>query len=301
MKLEYTTVPASQLTGTLNGPIDQSSGLPGDWELFYFGQLGMDPNASVPWSNGTVTNQQASQQGLNPTDFYNGTLPGLTAVTGTSLSETGTTSTISVLVADSNNNPIPGGPVIFTTDYSLLEAPGSSSASQEVEVAADSNGYASVTVLEPLWPDVSYTVTAEVETVGQTPVTMTFYGETGGDDPTKPPIPHPANSNSNQVFEPTLSIETSGTSVANPAFRQFEVYDSDTDQYTDTPPILWYKVSTETAGLSECGNTGATEWTDTGTYNSVGTLISLLSGITWTGKSELIHEECGTRILDRRL
>jgi hypothetical protein len=64
MKLEYITVPADQLSGTaLNGPLD-SNGLPEDWELFYFGSLGIDPNVD-PNGEG-FTNLQDYENGNNP-------------------------------------------------------------------------------------------------------------------------------------------------------------------------------------------------------------------------------------------
>jgi hypothetical protein len=280
MKLEYITVTAGQLTGTVfNGPLDSSSGLPGDWELFYFGQLGVNPNAYVPWSGGTITNLQAYQQGLNPTDFYKGTAPTLTAITDTELpGETGSSATICVQVTGSSNYPMPGAPVIFSTDYGLLSASGGSGVTQEVEVAADSNGYASVTVLEPLWPGVAYTVTAKAETAGHI-TSIPFTGETGDDDPTIPPVPSLTYPNPNNVNEPTLSVELNSTSFANPAFEQFQ---------PNGPPVKWYLVSTSTGSLTfnDAGSAGVQGWSGMGSYNRIGTVHRPLAGTTWTGSSE---------------
>ncbi len=284
MKLEYITVPARQLTGTgLNGPVDSSSGLPGDWELFYFGQTGINPSAFVPWSNGTITNQQAYQQGLNPIDFYNRTPPNLQALAGTTLS--GSFNSISVEVTDANDNPIPGAPVIFSTDYGLLAAPGASSPSQKVEVAADSNGEATVMASPPWWQGISYSVTAEAETAGVAPVTITFSGQTAADDPTEPAIPAPPYPNPNHVNEPGLSVAMSGTSVANPAFEQFEP--------PTTGTVCWYLDRSENIGqdIPDSGEYYPFSTTVDGTTNLTETANPLFGGITYTGNSQQIWTE----------
>ncbi len=64
MKLEYITVPASELAGTaFDGPLD-SNGLPGDWELFFFGQLGMDTSFDPNGEGLTV--MEDYENGNNP-------------------------------------------------------------------------------------------------------------------------------------------------------------------------------------------------------------------------------------------
>jgi hypothetical protein len=65
MQLEYITVPASDLSGAVfNGPADPSNGLPGDWELFYFGCLGVDTGMDPNGEGFTVL--QDYQNGNNP-------------------------------------------------------------------------------------------------------------------------------------------------------------------------------------------------------------------------------------------
>jgi hypothetical protein len=65
LRLEYITVPANQLSGSVfNGPDNNGNGLPDDWELFYFGYLGVDPNLD-PDGQG-FTNLQDYQNGNNP-------------------------------------------------------------------------------------------------------------------------------------------------------------------------------------------------------------------------------------------
>jgi RHS repeat-associated protein len=103
LKLEYITVPAVSLTGTLDGPED-SNGLPGDWELFHYGTLGINPNAFAPLENG-LTNLQCYQQGINPPTAANYTI-GLTTVT---------TSTTATLTANLAN--VPSGTTIESVSF----------------------------------------------------------------------------------------------------------------------------------------------------------------------------------------
>jgi hypothetical protein len=65
MKLEYISVPANQLSAAVfNGPEDTSTGLPGDWELFYFGTLGVDSTLDPNGEGFTVL--QDYENGNNP-------------------------------------------------------------------------------------------------------------------------------------------------------------------------------------------------------------------------------------------
>jgi len=57
------------------------NGLPLWWENYYFGATGQDPNARAPRGDG-LTILQAYQQGVNPIDYYDGTLPVLAKVSG---------------------------------------------------------------------------------------------------------------------------------------------------------------------------------------------------------------------------
>jgi hypothetical protein len=93
LKLEYITVPAVSLTGTLDGPED-SNGLPGDWELFHYGTLGINPNALAPLENG-LTNLECYQEGINPP----------TAATYRLSLTTVTTSTTATLTLNTTNVP----------------------------------------------------------------------------------------------------------------------------------------------------------------------------------------------------
>jgi hypothetical protein len=108
--LEYITVPPNELSGaSFNGPPDPSgNGLPEDWELFFLGSLGVDPNAYVAWSGSQVTLLEAYDTGLNPIDFYSGQTPNLTIVSGDG--QTGSpggfvSAPLVVSVTDSNGDP----------------------------------------------------------------------------------------------------------------------------------------------------------------------------------------------------
>jgi hypothetical protein len=94
LKLEYITVPAVSLSGTLSGPDNNGNGLPDDWELFHYGMLGVNPNALAPLENG-LTNLQCYQQGINPP----------TAATYTISLGTVTTSTTATLTVNTANVP----------------------------------------------------------------------------------------------------------------------------------------------------------------------------------------------------
>jgi len=275
LKLEYITLPASQISGTTwNGQIDPSSGLPEDWELFYYGTLSVNPNAAVDWSNGTVTNLQAYQRGLNPLDFYKGVPPTLSQISSTLGSILGESDTLTVLVFDSNHNPMPGAPIIFSIDHGLLEAPGSSASSQTLQVAADANGIATATVIMPLWPGVSVTVTETALSGGQ-PTTTQCYGETGGPSSGNPASMPPVNQPT-LVQEPTLAVQLPSGSETNPAYPQF----------TNTPPINHYHVSTVTSNASSGQYDYDYEYPpayfiNSGTCNTVSTFVTAVSGNTW--------------------
>jgi hypothetical protein len=254
-KVEYITQPIAQVPGSsFNGPDNNGDGIPDDWELFYYGTTSVSGTSYVPWSNGTITILQAYLQGLNPLDFYHGMLPSLTATSGTCIDcvDSGGTNAVTIQVLDSHNNPMPNAPVIFSIDYGYVQTVGSSSLSQTVEAFADVNGNASINVIAPPWPGITYTVTGQVETNGQSPAEIQFSGDTPQDDPSAPSIPGPTFPNPNNVPEPTLWVETSSTNVANPTFEEFPTsYNPTTDAPIYEQPVKWYLTSTENATLWE--------------------------------------------------
>ena len=150
LELEYISVPPSQLSGAIfNGPDNNGNGLPDDWELFYFGYLGVDPNAFIPWSGGQITNLQAFQEGLNPLDFYNGATPTIAILSGNN--QTGAPggyapAPLIVLVSDSSANPLTGAPVTFTvtSGASLLKKSFMTPGATPVTLLTNQSGQAAI-------------------------------------------------------------------------------------------------------------------------------------------------------------
>ena len=281
---DYAWANLGQLKNLFSFDVKYSSSggtIPDWWIEKYFpgstqnGEPSINPSGYVAWSD-TVTYLQAYQQGLDPTDPYGGTSPTLTALNWGIITAQypGDSSDITVQVTDASGVPIPGAPVTFSIDNGLLMAPGASvsSISQTVQVTSDADGDATVSVIMPWWPDTSVTVTATAETAGESD-SVQFTGLTWSNNPTAPPLP--AVQTPTPVNEPALSVAISSTSVANPAFRQF----------TDTQPIQWYLVSTESSNYTSILSEGGTS-TFTGTYSSVGTEQPLFGGRTWNGSSE---------------
>ena len=63
-----------------SGTDTDGNGLSDNWEITYFGQIGVDP-AADPDGDG-LTNLQEYQSSTNPLDYYNGQAPTLTKVSG---------------------------------------------------------------------------------------------------------------------------------------------------------------------------------------------------------------------------
>jgi len=272
LKLEYISVPPTQLSGTaLNGPIDPSSGLPEDWELFYFGQLGVNPSGYVSWSGSTVTNYQAYQNGYNPVDYYTGAVPSLNFPTGNSANG----GPFSVLVKDQHGNPLIGAPVSFSIDYGGLGNINSSSYAQSVEALSGTDGTATVIVLPPWWPGTDYTVTAQA--LGQSAASIQADGRVGSDTPNRPAVP--ASPNQVQIPEPTIGVGNASTSVGNPAFEQYQ---------PGSPPVKWYLTQTNTDSLIfyDSGPEGFAEWTGNASYDLINVVHPLFGGVTSSGASQ---------------
>ena len=100
-----------QGTDPLSAADTDASGLPDDWEKFYFGHLGVDPNAVAP--GGGMTNQQHFDLGSNP----NNAPPPPTIIAGTAIFDLSADTPLypasSSLTASSN-----GGNLIVNGDFS---------------------------------------------------------------------------------------------------------------------------------------------------------------------------------------
>ena len=92
------------------------NGLPDWWENYYFGQIGVDPNALAGRGDG-LTNLQAFQQGLNPIDYYDGKVPILIMVSGDNQQSPPSSFLplpFVLKVTDNAGNPLINAPVTFT-------------------------------------------------------------------------------------------------------------------------------------------------------------------------------------------
>jgi len=131
------------------------TGIPDWWAEEYFSTVSgsvpnLNPNAYVAWSGTQVTIAQAYENGWNPIDFYNGSPPTLTIVSGSG--QTGSPggfvpAPLVVSVTDSNGNPLYDAPVTFAVASGTggsLQASSTSAAVSTITVLADSSGLASV-------------------------------------------------------------------------------------------------------------------------------------------------------------
>lgn len=122
------------------------NGLKDSWEIRYFGQTGVNPNAD-PDKDGR-TNAQEMAAGSDPTDFFNGEKPVLVTVSGTQQSKTRgylpQPAVIQVYHSD-GATPWPGAPVQFAVQsgFGRWAATQGSPPLAEIMVEADAGGRAS--------------------------------------------------------------------------------------------------------------------------------------------------------------
>jgi hypothetical protein len=141
-------VQTTNLSLTLNTPMVDTdhNGLPDDWEMHYFGHLGVDPNAD-PDGDG-VTNLQEYLNGTDPTDYYNGVTPNVAALIGPN-GELGTGGALSVQITAPDGSTLPNAPTTFTATVGghLLSTTPGGPGSVELSVRADASGIATVYVV----------------------------------------------------------------------------------------------------------------------------------------------------------
>jgi len=127
------------------------NGLPDGWELTYFGQIGVDPNALAPRGDG-LTNLQAYQQGLNPVDYYNGIAPTVTQLRGDNqngIPNGVLPQSFSIGVTGTDGSPLVNAPVTVTVQSGggLVSTSGSAGATS-MAVRTDANGQISFSYQE---------------------------------------------------------------------------------------------------------------------------------------------------------
>ncbi len=122
------------------------NGLPDDWEIKYFGYVGVDPNAD-PDGDG-LTNLQEFKNGTDPTDYYNGVLPVVTSNVPPS-GDLAADSSISVTVKNAAGQPLVNAPVKFRAKiggHQLALSPGDPP-TDEIVAHTDANGIAKAFVI----------------------------------------------------------------------------------------------------------------------------------------------------------
>ncbi len=128
------------------------NGLPDSWEITYFGQIGVDPDAD-PDGDG-LTNLQEYQNNTNPLDYYNGLAPSLTKISGDNQQSAPNTFLplpFVVKVSDSSGQPLNNAPVTFAVSDGggLVAASSGGSTAESIEIRAGSDGIVSVFYLQP--------------------------------------------------------------------------------------------------------------------------------------------------------
>ena len=123
-----------------------TNGLPLDWERFYSIPVGSNANAPAPRNDG-LTYLQAFQQGLNPVDFFDGSPPNVTLISGDQ--QPGpkggfVPAPLVVSVTDASHVPLIGAPITFTVGQGggQVQASSIGTPGPAVTVLTDASGQA---------------------------------------------------------------------------------------------------------------------------------------------------------------
>jgi hypothetical protein len=127
-------------------------GLSDAWQMRYFGHLGIDPSAD--YDGDGLSNIQEYQLGTNPTNYYNGVLPGLQIVSGND--QQGVPGSflpepVKVLVTTSTNSmPLTNAPLLLTVQgQALLAVTTNGAPSSTLNLRTGSDGQAVAWVYFP--------------------------------------------------------------------------------------------------------------------------------------------------------
>ena len=150
-----------------------NNGLPDAWEVAYFNQIGLDPNALAPRNDG-LTILQAYQQGLNPLDYYNGIAPTVTKVSGDSqhwIPNAILPLPLTIRVTGTDGNPLVNAPVsVLITQGGGLVSMSGGAGNTSLALNTDANGQVSVSYQS----GASWGVTSKIQaTAGKTAITFT--------------------------------------------------------------------------------------------------------------------------------
>lgn len=146
-KVASATFDSVQMTTDSDG-----NGLPDAWELTYFNQVGLDPNALAPRNDG-LTIMQAFQQGLNPADFYNSIAPKLTKMSGDNQNgaiNAPLNQPLVLRVTGTDGTPLVNAPVAVTVAQGggLVSIPGGESSASALVLHTDASGLVSISYQE---------------------------------------------------------------------------------------------------------------------------------------------------------
>lgn len=166
LRLKYTDIPTSdpwnadfdgdgvgnnaellQGTDPLAWSDTDSNGLPDDWELYYFGYIGVSAGGDEDGDG--LTNLQEWQQKSDPQDYYNGITPFITLVDGDQqqvMPDRFTLDPLKVQVCNAQNAPLVNAPVEFkiTRGAGRLSTVRYGASAGTVLVRTDAQGYAEI-------------------------------------------------------------------------------------------------------------------------------------------------------------
>jgi len=153
--------------------------LPTWWRKSYFGTLSVSPTAFVTWSGSLMTTGTAYALGLDPIDYYDGTLPNLSIYSGNS--QSGFVGSIlsyplvvSVTTTGSGSHPLDYAPVVFTVSSGsggLASTGTATSLAPSTTALTNSSGYATV-YWEPLESGTSQITATATSGTASTSVTF---------------------------------------------------------------------------------------------------------------------------------
>ena len=142
----------STITNVIIASDLDGNGLPDYWEIEYFSTNGLDPNSS-PDGNGQSLLYDY-QNGIDPTDYYNGNLPNLEIVSGNNQGgnyDSFLPLPVIIKAANTDFGALSNAPIVFTVTNGTaqLASTTNDTPSSTLALRTDSNGLASVWVYFP--------------------------------------------------------------------------------------------------------------------------------------------------------
>lgn len=165
--------------GSASGDSD-ADGLPDQWEMQYFGNLSQ--GAGTDSDGEGTTNQQELAAGTNPNDYYNGSLPTLSIVSGNNQSTGASTQFANPLIVKAvrGGSNLNNAPLTFTvvSGGSLLSATSGGAGTSAVNMRTASNGQTSAFCQAPVSDDATHTIQVTATSGAQsTSVSFTLFSD----------------------------------------------------------------------------------------------------------------------------